>query len=333
MGTSIKCWSVSKNTQPVEAQPGNPELEEHFENWVEESVELIDPSLIIIGRQVQNIDLLAIDNEGQLVIIELKRDQLPRFVLAQALDYASMVATWTPEKIINLANEYLSKSIHDTFEERFGKSLEDTGGINSGQRIVLVGCRTDSTLDRMVSWLSEKDIPINVVTMSFFVLPDGQTILVRSVLVSEEEAKARGDVKKGRRSPLSEGEVRNLIVEHGLEELLASFKEWDTLPTLTKLPGLDGIDYEVRIPRSDGAPLRRKAIQFLLRGSKLGQLRIGIIANNLAEFLDITKDEILKALPDMKWNPHVNWRLESNLQNLDECRKLSESITQLLDKS
>lgn len=334
MGTSIKCWSVSQGTPPREAKLGAPDLEEHLEDWVEECVKLVDPSLLIIGRQIENIDLLAIDDEGQLVIIELKRDQLPRLVLAQALDYASMVAAWTPEKVIAIANEYLSKSgksIHDAFEERFEKSLEDTGGINSDQRVVLVGCRTDSTLERMVNWLSEREIPINVVTLSFFALPDGQNILVRTSLVSEEEVKARRAAKRGRRPPMSEDEVRNVISELGLQKFQDSFKILDQSTRLTRTLGLDGIDYEVRIPRPERAPLRRKAVQILLRFSRPGQLRIGIHPHNLAQMLNVEQDEVLKALPNVKW--HGMWRKESDFGSIQQCHKLFECIVQLLEQS
>lgn len=337
MGTSIRCWSVIKDAPPREAKLGAPELEEHLEDWVEERIDLVDPSFLVVGRQVENIDLLAIDDEGQLVVIELKRDQLPRLVLAQALDYASLVSAWTPEMVIAIANEYLEKksgkSIHDAFEERFGKSLEDTGGINSDQRVVLAGCRTDSTLDRMVNWLSERGIPINVVTLSFFVLPDGQNILVRSILVSEEEAKARSDAKRGRRPPMSEDELRSLVAELGLEKLIASLNVLDSLTTLTRVLGLDGVDYEVRIPRPSGPPLRRKAFQLVIRRSNPGQLRIGILGTNLAEFLNVSKDEVMGALPKFKWDPKVSWRLETDLRSLEECHELSERIVRLLERS
>ena len=50
----------------------------------------------MIGREVEtdfggSIDILCIDAEGDLVIVELKRDRTPREVTAQALDYASWV--------------------------------------------------------------------------------------------------------------------------------------------------------------------------------------------------------------------------------------------------
>jgi hypothetical protein len=337
METSIKCWSVKKNAPPREAEPGAPELERHLEDWIEKCIDLVDPSLLVIGRQVENMDLITIDDEGQLVVIELKRDQLPRTVLAQALDYASAVASWTPEKVVAIANGYLAtrsgKSLHDAFEKCFGKSLEDTGGINSGQRVMLAGCRTDSALDRTVNWLSERGVPINVVTLSFFALPDGQNVLVRSVLVSEVEAKARNDAQRGRRPPMSDDEVRNVVADLDLEGLLRPFEVLDVLTALTKTAGLDGVDYEVRIPRPDGPPLRRKAFQILIRPSRRRQLRVGLVVNNFTEFLNIGKDELVDALPKLKWDSKVSWRLEADLQNLEECQELCDCLVQLLERS
>lgn len=331
MGTSIRCWKVSKKTTPQELEVGAPELEEHFEDWVENSAELIDPSLLIIGRQIERTDLLAIDDEGQLVIIELKRDLLPRLVLEQALEYASMVATWTPERVVAIAEEYLGKSIYEAFEERFEKSLEDTGGINSDQRIILIGCRTDSTLERMVNWLSDREIPINVITLSFFVLPDGQNILVRSLLVSEEVAKAKSEAKKGRRAPMNEEKIKSLIDEKALEELVNAFDTLDQTPAISKTPGLDGIDYKFKIPREDKPPLRRTAVQLLLTYSKKGQLKVGILANNFAELLDIEDSDVLKSLQEFKWIG--SWRREIYLSEPADCRKLSNAIAKILEGS
>ena len=43
--------------------------------------------------QGARIDLLAMDGEGRLIIIELKKDRIPREIVAQVLDYASCVLT------------------------------------------------------------------------------------------------------------------------------------------------------------------------------------------------------------------------------------------------
>ena len=75
------------------------ELESYLEDWLENSPwALIQDELILwIGRQTSANDeegtifpdLLGIDAEGNLVIVELKRDKAPREVVAQLLEYAA----------------------------------------------------------------------------------------------------------------------------------------------------------------------------------------------------------------------------------------------------
>jgi RecB family endonuclease NucS len=52
--------------------------------------------LSIVGRQNETqggpLDLLGVDEEGRLVVFELKRSTLTRDAVAQALDYASYLA-------------------------------------------------------------------------------------------------------------------------------------------------------------------------------------------------------------------------------------------------
>ena len=54
-------------------------LEEHLEGWIVANPDFLDEPLLIIGRQVlipginDKIDILALDLEGNAVIIELKR--------------------------------------------------------------------------------------------------------------------------------------------------------------------------------------------------------------------------------------------------------------------
>ncbi len=69
--------------------------------------------LLIIGRQVRTahrgiIDLLAVDFFGTVHIIELKRDETPREVVAQALDYASWVVGLESEDLNEKRLKYRS---------------------------------------------------------------------------------------------------------------------------------------------------------------------------------------------------------------------------------
>ena len=67
--------------------------------------------LLIIGRQVptdlgKSIDLLGVDREGNVVVVELKRDRTPRDVVAQALEYAAFAAKLDAGALEGILGEY-----------------------------------------------------------------------------------------------------------------------------------------------------------------------------------------------------------------------------------
>ena len=72
--------------------------------------------LLIIGRQVQTgfggvIDLLALDAEGRVHVVELKRARTPRDVVAQTLDYGSWVKDLTLfDHFADGGHEYLART-------------------------------------------------------------------------------------------------------------------------------------------------------------------------------------------------------------------------------
>ncbi|RLD49734.1 MAG: hypothetical protein DRI94_10530, partial [Bacteroidetes bacterium] len=73
--------------------------------------------ILIIGRQVTTnlntfIDLIGIDELGNTVVIELKRDKTPRETLAQLIEYASFID--------NLDYEQLNEIFQNYFREEIG---------------------------------------------------------------------------------------------------------------------------------------------------------------------------------------------------------------------
>jgi RecB family endonuclease NucS len=91
----MKLWQVNgKDLQEITREVLNDE--QRLEDWVVKDPSILGIDVLLIGRQVTSanqgrIDLLAIDDEANLVVLELKRDKAPREIVAQALDYASWV--------------------------------------------------------------------------------------------------------------------------------------------------------------------------------------------------------------------------------------------------
>jgi hypothetical protein len=71
------------------------EDERRLEDAIEEDISILGlDNLLILGRLVytahsKKINILAIDGDGVLYVIELKKDRTPREVVSQALDYGS----------------------------------------------------------------------------------------------------------------------------------------------------------------------------------------------------------------------------------------------------
>ncbi len=96
-----------------------------IEKWVECNPELLGEDLFIITTEFdkfdktnERLDLLALDKEGNLSIIELKRDSSGKNVELQALKYAAYCSTLTFDDIVNMNVTYQkSKGIIKTKEE------------------------------------------------------------------------------------------------------------------------------------------------------------------------------------------------------------------------
>jgi RecB family endonuclease NucS len=114
-------WRISKNIQEI--KPTQLDSESELEGIIELHIELLNPNWLIIGRQVPTaynhyIDLLAINDSGAIIIIELKRHKTPRDVIAQGLDYASWVQDLDSEDIAKIFSAYDHKYL------KSGKSLD-----------------------------------------------------------------------------------------------------------------------------------------------------------------------------------------------------------------
>jgi hypothetical protein len=169
---------------------------------LEKDVGIIDPSLMVIGRQVPTafgkvIDLLAIDAEGHLVVVELKRDKTPRDVVAQAIDYASWVQDLAYDDITAIyASGDPSRRFEQAFAERF--ETDPPAELNEDHRMVIVASALDTSTERIINYLSSGyGVPINVVFFRYF--KEGQhEYLTRTWLIDPNQAEAQSDKSKAR---------------------------------------------------------------------------------------------------------------------------------------
>ena len=165
-------WNIDDEFREIDFSA--PDTERYLEDIIINKIEIIDPNLIIIGRQVitnfdGRIDILALDMEGNIHIIELKKDKTPREVVAQVLDYASWIDTLTISDIKELFRKYNpNKDIEQNFSEKFDTEFPEV--INENHFMVIVASELDSSTERILYYLTENfAVPINVVFFRYFV--------------------------------------------------------------------------------------------------------------------------------------------------------------------
>jgi hypothetical protein len=172
-------WKVG--SQPVPLAESTLAKEQLLEEMIVKAPGLLSDEWMLIGRQEDTgysgrIDLLAVAPDGSLVLIELKRDRTPRDVVAQALDYAHWVEKLEPEGIAAIYGRFApDRNLADDFRQRFGYPL-DEDELNQNHQIIIVAAALDDSTERIVHYLSDRDIPINV--LCFQVFSDGSEQLL-----------------------------------------------------------------------------------------------------------------------------------------------------------
>jgi Endonuclease NucS len=164
-------WRVDH--QPVRLSPVLMPLESRLETLIEQDPSLLGRELMIIGRQVptdfgQFIDLLAVDSDGNLHVLELKRDKTPRDVVAQLLDYASWVSELSNTQVREIFDKFSPEQAFDTaFDEKFGQGPPDQ--LNAELSLAIIASSVDHSTERIVSYLNKQfSVPINVVFFRYF---------------------------------------------------------------------------------------------------------------------------------------------------------------------
>lgn len=195
MPVEFGIWKLSAKPEKISLTGFGRERD--LEDVLWNDISILDPELMLIGRQVATdyqkfIDLLAITAEGNLVIIELKRDQTPREVVAQTLDYASWVKRLPHEVIVQIFSKtFPSLSFETEFSAKFG--INPPEDLNQTHQIVIVATELDNSTERIISYLSEDyGVPINIVFVRAF-KHGADTFLTRSWLIGPDKAESNSE--------------------------------------------------------------------------------------------------------------------------------------------
>ena len=268
------------------------------------------------------MDFLGIDKSGNLLIIELKRDELPREVLSQAIDYASDVAIWDVDKISEVCTKHTRQGLEDYLNEKFEDiDLEDLI-INKTQRILLVGFSIEESLQRMIEWLSNNyGVSINAVVLKYIKTKNGDELIARTVIIPEEIEKER--IRKRQFQVLMSDEPGNYDEEE-LTNLLRKYLSEDrTTPRRIK---------EILLPLC----LKHKIViremikkELIDKGEAEDEGKAGTILTTVSREIGIERRDYLRQI--IRYDKPNPWEKE-NYRLVDDYKDLVKSVLEDLNK-
>lgn len=185
MSIEVGIWKIGEDLRPMSL--GGMDYEERLQEIIASDLSIIDPSLMIIGREVSTgfggrIDILAVDAEGNLIAIELKRSRTPRDIVAQILDYGSCVRRMTSEEIADIYIDYqhrflkepAPKGINEALNERFNTVPDE---LNKSHRLIIVAEDLDPSTERIVVYLRE-EYGLDIGVVLFRAFEDGDSTYI-----------------------------------------------------------------------------------------------------------------------------------------------------------
>lgn len=160
-----------------------------LQRLLRDQIEVLDPDLLVIAEEFggwdesrRRIDLLAVDRAANLVVIELKRDDVGGHMELQALRYAAMVSTMTFDQAVDVFEAYLQERKDGTADGR-EKLLEfldwddpDDEAFAQDVRIVLAASDFGIEITTAVLWLNQRDLNVRCIRLQPY--SDGSRLLL-----------------------------------------------------------------------------------------------------------------------------------------------------------
>lgn len=150
---------------------------QHLQGAIKHQIDVIAPNCLVISEEFsewsgsqRRIDLLAIDKEGNLVVIELKRTETGEHMDLQALRYAAMVSTLTFSRATEIYQKYLllvgdENNAENKLLDFLGWEEPQEDDFALDVRIILVSANFSKELTTSVMWLNERNLDIRCVRL------------------------------------------------------------------------------------------------------------------------------------------------------------------------
>ncbi len=310
MGKRIKLWRMDTGELkevPAEKLP----YEDKIHDALEKGLSLISDDLLILGSHVATdfgteVDILGIEANGDIVIIELKRDKTPSEIMSQALGYAAWASGIDYEMTLDIAKGHYGSE--DSFREEFSKKFDgndipDT--VNSAHKIILVAGSLDSNTENIIKYLSEQyGVPINAVLFEYFKDDQGE-FLSKTTVIEEETAKLQTiSRKRSRYVPLTIEQVADWANNIGITEIYNKAFEFAHNAFTWPRPLKQGVSFDLRV-EEESRSCRRTVLSFYLNESSADKgLYVFVYEEPISKYFDFDVGEWVARFNGSKVAPY-----------------------------
>ncbi len=175
----------------------------HIQEWIRQAPEILGEELLVVSIEFDRfvnshdrLDVLAIDRQGNIVVVELKRDAYAGYADLQAIRYAAMVSSLTIDNLLPyyiayqkkyLGKEDPSKDTSRTNIEEF-VNQDNFEELSSSPRIILCSENFSQEITTTVLWLNQSGLDISCIRITPHKIGD-QVVIVPSKIIPLQESK------------------------------------------------------------------------------------------------------------------------------------------------
>ena len=185
-------------------------LESRLQQMISDKIDVLGDDIMVIAEEFKDwngsrcrIDILAVDEDANLVVIELKRHDEKHMEL-QAIRYAAMISNMIWDDAIKAFSKHKNLSLDDAESQLcaffgWGDSPEKKE-FGKNVRIILASEEFSEEITTSVLWLNDRDLDITCFRLSLHKLGNNQLVLSADQIIPLPEAEEyQIDVKKKRR--------------------------------------------------------------------------------------------------------------------------------------
>jgi hypothetical protein len=171
-----------------------------LQRLLRDNIEVVAAGLMVIAEEFgewedcrRRIDLLAIDQEANLVVIEIKRTEDGGHMELQAVRYAAMISQMTFTRCVTALAGFRGLSeaeAQDRLMDFLGWDTPNEDSFGASVRIILVSAEFSKEVTTSVLWLNDQGLSLTCIRLRPYLLDSSRVLLDVQQIIPLPEADA-----------------------------------------------------------------------------------------------------------------------------------------------